>query len=106
MILVYITCKDEAEAKKVSRHLLEKRLAACTNSFPVRSMYWWEGKVADEKEVVVLAKTRDLLYEPVRKEVARIHSYDVPCIMRIPVQANEPFEKWVHDETSDYSKGE
>jgi len=50
MTLVYITCRDEKEAVKISRHLLNKRLIACSNIHPIRSLYWWKGKIQDGKE--------------------------------------------------------
>jgi periplasmic divalent cation tolerance protein len=98
MILIYITCKDEDEAIKISKHLLNKRLIACSNMHPIRSMYWWNGKVEDEKEFVIIAKTLEKNYEKVKEEVKRIHSYDVPCVLKIDAEANESYSKWVSEE--------
>ena len=98
MALVYITCKDEKEAIKISKHLLEKRLIACSNIFPIRSMYWWKGKIQDEKEYAILAKTSDKNYDKIKKEAEKIHSYDVPCILKIGAKANESYDKWVRGE--------
>ena len=98
MILVYITCKDKEEAKKISRHLLEKRLVACTNVHPIESMYWWEGKIQEDNEFVVIAKTKDENYSKIKEEVEKIHSYDVPCILKIDAEANEEYAKWVDEE--------
>jgi len=98
MTLVYITCKDEKEAVKISKHLLEKKLIACSNMHPIRSMYWWEGKMVDEKEVVIMAKTLEKHYKKIKEEVSKIHSYDVPCVLKINAEANESYDKWVHEE--------
>ena len=49
MAFVYITCKDKKEARKISRFLLEKKLIACANIFPIESMYRWEGKMVDDE---------------------------------------------------------
>ena len=98
MTLIYITCKDEKEAVKISKHLLEKRLIACSNMHPIRSMYWLKGKIQDEKEVVILAKTIDKNYNKIKKEVSKMHSYDVPCIIKIDAEANESYEQWVNKE--------
>ena len=98
MTLVYITCKDEKEAVKISKHLLEKRLIACSNIFPVRSMYFWNGKMQNHKEIVILAKTTEKNYEKIKKEVSKIHSYDVPCILKIDAEANESYDEWVRKE--------
>ena len=55
MTLIYITCKDEKEAVKISKHLLGKSLIACSNIHPIRSMYMWNKKLQDEKEFVIIA---------------------------------------------------
>ena len=99
MTLIYITCKDEKEAVKISKHLLGKRLIACSNIFPIRSLYNWKGKIQDEKESAILAKTTGKNYTEIKKEVEKIHSYDVPCILKIDAEANEKFGKWVEGET-------
>ena len=98
MVLVYITCKDEKEAIKISKRLLEKRLIACSNMHPIRSMYWWKGKMQDEKEIAILAKTIDKNYDKIKEEVSKMHSYDVPCILKIGAEANESYEQWVKGE--------
>lgn len=98
MTLVYITCRNEKEAVKISRHLLEKRLIACSNIHPIRSLYWWKGKIQDEKEFVMIAKTTEKNYEKIKKEVQKVHSYDVPCILKINAEANESYERWVKKE--------
>ena len=97
MTLIYITCKDEEEATKISKHLLEKKLVACSNMHPIRSMYWWKGKIQDEKEFVIIAKTLDKNYDEIKKEVSKMHSYDVPCILKIDAEANESYDKWVKE---------
>ncbi len=93
MKLIYITCKDTEEAEKISKHLLRKRLIACANIFPIKSMYLWEGKITDDNEVVLLAKGMD--YENIKKEVKKIHSYKIPCILKINVDGNSEYLNWV-----------
>ena len=100
MILIYITCKDNKEAKKISKALLEKRLVACTNIHPIGSMYWWENKIQEDNEVVLLAKTGEKNYEKVKEEVQKLHSYEIPCILRIKAEANKEYNKWIEEETS------
>ncbi|MCH8329441.1 MAG: divalent-cation tolerance protein CutA [Nanoarchaeota archaeon] len=98
MILVYITCKDEEEAVKISKHLLNKKLIACSNMHPIRSMYWWNKKIQDNKEFVIIAKTKEKNYEMIKEEVLKLHSYDIPCILKINAEANESYNKWVSEE--------
>ncbi len=104
MILVYITCKDQKQAKDISKHLLDKKLIACANLHPIESMYWWKGKIQEDNEVVVIAKTKDSNYDKVKGEVKKIHSYDVPCILKIKAEANEEYRKWIEKEVSSYKK--
>ena len=96
MTLIYITCKDEKEAVKISKHLLEKRLIACSNMFPIRSIYFWKGKMQDNKEFAIMAKTKEKNYKKIKEEVSKLHSYDVPCILKIDAEANESYEKWAN----------
>ena len=98
MTIVYITCKDDDEAVKISKHLLEKKLIACSNMHPIQSMYFWQGKIQNEKEVVIIAKTLAKNYEKIKVEVIKIHSYDVPCILKIEAEANKSYDEWVNKE--------
>jgi len=90
MIVVYIACTSEEEARNISRGLLERRLIACANIFPVKSMYWWKGAVEESNEHIIIAKTVSENFESVKKEVISLHSYEVPLI-----------ECWNVDEISD-----
>ena len=98
-VIIYITHQNEDEAKKVTTHLLDRRLIACANLFPIQSSYWWEGKIAAEAEVVSIVKTRSQNWEKVKAEVKKVHPYKVPCIMKLDVQADEEYEAWIHAET-------
>ncbi|MFH0820093.1 MAG: divalent-cation tolerance protein CutA [bacterium] len=100
LILVYITNPSKAEAKKIAEYLLKKRLAACVNIFPIESMYRWQGKIVDEKEFVLIAKTKKENFNKVKKEVEKIHSYSIPCLIQIPAKANEKYFKWLKREVS------
>ncbi len=96
MTLIYITCPTEAEAVKISKHLLNKRLIACSNIHRIRSLYFWKKKMQDEQEYVIMAKTKEKNYEIIKEEVKKMHSYDVPCILKIDAEANEEYSKWVN----------
>lgn len=102
-ILVYMTAKDVDEAEKLGQALVSKRLAACVNIIPgMRSMYWWEGAVQREEEVVVLAKTRGELAQALIAEVKALHSYEVPCIVTLSIDDGNPdFLNWIGMETRD-----
>ena len=98
MALIYITCKNEQEAVKISAYLLNKRLIACSNMFSIRSMYWWNKKIENTKEIVIIAKTKEKNYNTIKKEVEKMHSYKIPCILKIDEESNKIYEKWVNEE--------
>ena len=99
MIIVYITCKDKKEAKKISIHLLKKRLIACANLFPIESLYWWKNKINQDKEIVIIAKTQKENFLSIQKEVKKNHSYKVPCIDSWDVDnVDEDYLKWLNNE--------
>lgn len=98
MTLVYITCKDEKEAKTISLHLLKKRLIACANIFPIKSMYWWNKKIVNDKEIVVIAKTNNKNLKKIEYEVKKLHSYEIPCILKINANANKEYDEWAKKE--------
>ncbi len=95
---LYVTASTQQEAAKIARHLLQKRLIACANLFPSKSLYWWEGKIQEEKEVVLILKTRQSKVKKVKAEIEKIHSYSVPCITEIIVRPNEKYGKWLEEQ--------
>ncbi|MEE8445521.1 MAG: divalent-cation tolerance protein CutA, partial [Alphaproteobacteria bacterium] len=101
--LIYITAASADEAATIARTLVAERLAACANVFPpVRSFYWWEGKVQDDAEVVLIAKTRAALVPRLIERVKALHSYDCPCVVALPIEAGNPeFLAWIDGETAD-----
>ena len=98
MTLVYITCKNKKEAEKISLHLLKKRIIACANLFPIKSIYWWGGKIAKENETVIIVKTNNKNFKKLESEVKKIHSYGIPCILRINAAANKEYQAWLKKE--------
>ncbi|MBI2541845.1 divalent-cation tolerance protein CutA [Candidatus Woesearchaeota archaeon] len=98
MAMIYITCRDRKEAEKISMHLLKKRLIACASIFPVKSMYWWQNKIVNGYENVVIAKTSNKNFKKAVAEVKKIHSYEIPCILRIDAAANKEYNEWAKKE--------
>lgn len=95
MIVVYFTASTEKEAKKISEKLIEKKLAACANYFPIQSIYWWKGKVQKGKEVAVLLKTEEKNFEKIVKRIRELHSYDLPIVEKFDVKTYPKVEKWI-----------
>jgi periplasmic divalent cation tolerance protein len=94
----YITSPSKEEAKRIAKHLLGKRIIACANIFPIESMYWWEGKITEGLEYVLIAKTSNANSRALKDEVTSIHPYKVPCIIMIPASANNVFSEWLEGE--------
>lgn len=97
-IFVYITNPSKKVAEKISSHLLKKRLIACGVIFPVDSSYWWKKKLVRTKEHVLIVKTLEKNFEKIKKEVKKIHPYEVPCITKIRVEGNKEYENYIRKE--------
>ena len=99
--LVYITVGNLEAARTIGRSLVEQRLAACVNIIDnMNSFYMWDGRLQDDREVVVLAKTVGSRVPQLIDAVRRLHSYEVPCIVTLPVSGgHQPFLDWIAAET-------
>ena len=98
MFSVTITCKDKKEAEKIAGILLDKKLIACANIFPIQSHYWWKGKKGTSDEYAVLGKTVEGKFAAIEKEVRKAHSYDVPFISAHEEKATADVERWLKEE--------
>ncbi|MFA6169281.1 MAG: divalent-cation tolerance protein CutA [Candidatus Margulisiibacteriota bacterium] len=100
--LIYITTKDKAEAKRIGLALVKNRLAAGVNIIDrIESIYWWEGKVQNGSEALLIAKTKESAVPALIEKVKSLHSYKVPCIVSLPInEANPDFLKWIEAETA------
>lgn len=98
---IYLTFPDEASARSLAAHLLQRRLIACANVFgAVTSLFHWQGAVADEAEVVMICKTTADRVAALTKEVEERHPYDVPCVVALPaVGGSAAYLNWVGEET-------
>ena len=100
MLCVMVTCKDKAEAKHIGELLLEKKLVACVNVFPVSSMFLWKGKVERNEEYMISCKTVSEKLAEVQKEIKKSHSYDLPVISAWEEKTSVDVEKWIRGELS------
>ena len=99
MQIVYIPCSSEQEAEKISEILVKERLAACANIIKSKSIYEWENNLNKTDEWIILAKTLPEKFREIEEKVKEIHSYDLPCIIGIPiVDFNEEYLAWVKDQ--------
>ena len=95
--LVYITVKDQEEGLSIAKQVLEKKLVACANLHPnIRSAFLYKGQMQIEDESVLILKTTALKYDELEKFVLAIHSYENPCVLKLPVHSgSEAFTKWI-----------
>ncbi len=100
-IIVFITAPNEDEAAQIAKSLVEAKLAACVNIIKnIRSIYRWQGKIEDDTEVLMIAKTQKRLFNTLSKKVKELHSYDVPEIIALPiVEGSEDYLKWLKEVT-------
>jgi len=98
--IVYMTAGSREEAGKIGQELVVSRLAACVNILDnMNSMYMWQGKVQDDSEIVLIAKTTEDRVPQLVEKVKSLHSYDCPCIVSIPVSGgNQAFLDWIAQE--------
>ena len=98
--IVLVTCASRPEARKIANAVVTAKLAACVNilSAPVESVYRWKGKVETANEFLLMMKTTTRRLRALEKEVVRLHSYDVPEFLLLPVAAGSPaYLKWLHE---------
>ncbi len=98
--IVLVTCGSIQEARKIANKVVGKRLAACVNIVlgPVQSIYRWKGKVASAREVLMVIKTSVRRLEDLEQEVLRLHSYDVPEFIALPISAgSREYLAWIDE---------
>ncbi|MEZ4742604.1 MAG: divalent-cation tolerance protein CutA [Bdellovibrionota bacterium] len=99
--MLYATFPSQQEAQETVRLLLDRKLIACGNILPqMQSFYWWKGKVESSNEVAVLMKTRASCFFAIESQLKKMHSYDVPVLIEIPIiNALNEYQSWVLRET-------
>jgi periplasmic divalent cation tolerance protein len=98
-IVVFMTAASADEARRIAERLVEAQLAACVQILPeIESVYRWNNKVQHEKEVLVLAKTTDIRFDELEKEVRALHSYETPEIVAVPAnKISQAYRDWLLD---------
>lgn len=95
------TCSDKEAAKSIATLLLEERLAACVQMFPIESMYVWNGEVCDDSEVALLIKAKSEHFARIADAIKSNHSYETPEIIQIPITNGLPeYLKWIEEATT------
>jgi periplasmic divalent cation tolerance protein len=97
-VTVLTTCGSQKEARKIARSLVDRRLAACVNILTARveSIYRWKGRTESAKEFLLVIKTSRRHFSALRREIERLHSYEVPEIIALPIAAGSPkYLRWL-----------
>ena len=98
-IIVLVTASSREEAEKIVQRLLEEKLIACANIIsPLHSLFWWQGKIDQAQEHLILMKTRRDLFEKLTEIVKSLHSYTVPEIIAIPIiEGSADYLAWLNE---------
>jgi periplasmic divalent cation tolerance protein len=102
-IVVLSTVPDSETGEKIAKKILENRLAACvTLSAASKSLYWWNNQITQDKEHILIIKTREKLYPELEEKIKKFHPYDTPEIIGIPIaMGSESYLRWIDNETKD-----
>ena len=99
-IQVMMTTETEKQAQQIAKHLVEEKLAACVQICgPMESIYRWKGKIEMAPEFLCLVKTREDLFPQVEAAIKKLHSYETPEIIAVPiVRGSTEYMTWLDDE--------
>lgn len=98
-IVVLATCESDEQARRIARRLVEERLAACVTVTHATSTYRWKEKVEEAAEWLLAIKTRRGLFPALRAEIERLHTYEVPEVIALPmVDGSEQYLAWMDRE--------
>jgi periplasmic divalent cation tolerance protein len=96
--IIIATFPDKESAKLIAKLLVEKRLVACTQLFPIESIYSWKDEIFDEAEIMLFIKSKTVLFNEITAMIKENHTYEVPEIIQIPITDGLPdYLKWIED---------
>ena len=94
--IVLTAFPDKGSAKSAAKMLVERRLAACVQIFPVDSVYLWENEICDNGEIVLLIKSKTILFEKIAAAIREVHAYELPEIVQMPVTVGlSEYLQWI-----------
>jgi periplasmic divalent cation tolerance protein len=107
-LVVLSTAPSVEEAVSIGRRLVEEHLAACVNVLPgARSIFFWEGRVQEADEAVLVIKTRNERYAELERRILALHSYSVPEVLALPVSSGSAaYTAWLRESVASVGGGE
>ncbi|KAG0501887.1 hypothetical protein HPP92_001959 [Vanilla planifolia] len=102
-IVVYVTVPNRDAGVKLANSIVKEKLAACVNIVPgIESVYWWDGKIQNDSEELLIIKTRESLLSSLTEHVKANHEYEVPEVIALPINGgNEKYLEWIKNSTRD-----
>ncbi len=99
-MVVFVTVPDKETAERIARALIESRLAACVNIVDgLKSIYWWQGKIEEDNELLLIIKTRIEVFEELVLKIKELHPYTIPEIIGLPIIAgSKDYVDWLRNE--------
>src|SRR4051812_33652584 len=98
MVILYLTCADDKEATKIADALLKAKLITCARRSPVKSSYWWKGKINHDDEVLLMMESLEEKFDDIEEVVTRLHSYDEYVLTMVPITKTTPgVREWLND---------
>lgn len=98
--IINCTTENKEDAKEIAKHLVEKKLIACCNIIPsITSIYEWENELCCDEECLMIMKTRTSLFKEVEREIKKIHKYETPEIICLPItDGSNEYLSWVNEQ--------
>jgi periplasmic divalent cation tolerance protein len=96
MVFIYTTCENEKEAKLLGKLIIDKKMGACVDYWPINSMYNWEGKFEEVSQVMLMITTLEHKLEEVSDLISKHHSYSTPLIAGVDIRRmNRAYKEWM-----------
>jgi periplasmic divalent cation tolerance protein len=100
--IVYITAANLEESRKIGKTLVDERLAACVNFFPIQSIFRWKEKIDEANEFGMIVKTKSTKIKEIEQRVKELHSYEIPCVVSFRMdEGSDDYFKWIEESVED-----
>lgn len=93
---IIITSTNQNNAKEIASKLIAEKLAACVQMFPIESVYEWDNSICYDKEILLIIKSQDKLYNEIESRIKQLHEYDIPEILKLDVASGyKGYLEWI-----------